>query len=89
MKAKVETSFIVTSSEGISMTVPRNEIGMPRLTQTASRSSRNSASIRNTSANPARPLRPMIDSRPCMYSAWFCHTVSAMPSGRVGLTRST
>ena len=50
-------------------------------TQIASRSSRNSASIRNNSANPAKPLRSITESW-LLYLASFCQTVSEMPSGR-------
>ncbi|GIT05259.1 MAG: hypothetical protein CM1200mP29_06700 [Verrucomicrobiota bacterium] len=43
INANSEIMLIDTSSEGISQNVPRNEIGMPRLTQKASRKRKNSA----------------------------------------------
>ena len=62
MNANSEIMLIDTSSVGISQNVPRNEIGMPRLTQNASRKRRNNASTMNTRQNPVRPLR-IIKSR--------------------------
>ena len=74
---------------GISARAPKNEIGMPRLTQNARRSSRNSASTRNTSANPATPLRSISESWLFSDSALFCHTVRVTPSGRRARAHST
>ena len=69
MNAKSDTALSETSSVGISAIAPRNEIGMPRLTQKATRSSRKSASTTRTSANPAAPLRSMSASRSCRIAA--------------------
>ena len=88
MKAKVDTMFAVTSSPGMSMNMPRNEMGIPRLTQNARRSSRNTASRANTSARPAAPFPSMSPSRSISASAWFIQPVSLIPSGRVGTLRS-
>ena len=89
MKANSEMTFTVTSSPGISAMAPRNEMGMPRLTQNASRSSRNRASTRNTSTNPPSPFRSMVVSRAWSIVDWSCQTVSKMPAGSVGRVRST
>ena len=62
---------------------------MPRLTQNARRSTRNSASTRNTSANPATPLRSISQSWLFSDSASFCHTVSVTPSSRRARAAST
>ena len=70
------------------MIMPRNEIGIPRLTQKARRSSRNSASITNTSAKPMAPFRSMSDSRSIRTSAWFIQTVSVIPSGMPACARA-
>ena len=64
-------------------------MGMPRLTQNAKRSSRNSASTRNTSANPAKPLCSMSESWLFSDSASFCQTVSDTPSGRRACASAT
>ena len=66
MKANSDMTFTVTSSPGISMMAPRNEIGIPRLTQNASRRSRKSASSTNASANPVSPVRSIVESRVLM-----------------------
>ena len=89
MNANVETKFAVTSSPGITMNAPRKEIGMPRLTQNASRSSVSNASTMNTSTNPVAPLRAMSHSRSPRTRAPFCQTVSEIPGGSVGAVRST
>ena len=78
-----------TSRPGISAIAPRNEMGMPRLTQNARRSSRNSASTRNTNANPAKPLRSISASWLLSDSASSCQTVSETPSGRRACASST
>ena len=88
MKANVETTLAVTSRLGISMIMPRKEMGIPRLTQNARRSSRNSASITNTSAKPMAPFRSMSDSRSIRTSAWFIQTVSVIPSGMPACARA-
>ena len=64
MNAKSEIMLIETSSPGISQNVPRNEIGMPRLTQNARRNLRNRASTMNTRQNPVTPLRIIRSRRP-------------------------
>ena len=64
MNANSEIMLIDTSSAGISQNVPRNEIGMPRLTQNASRKRRNNASTINTRQNPVSPLRIIRSRRP-------------------------
>ena len=89
MNANVETKFAVTSSPGITMNAPRKEMGMPRLTQNASRSSVSSASTMKTSTNPVAPLRAMSHSRSLRIRAVFCQTVSEIPGGSVGALRST
>ena len=61
--AKLETMFVDTPSPGINAIAPRNAIGIPRLTQRASRISRNNVSTTRTSTRPAAPLRSMIASR--------------------------
>ena len=88
-KPNSDSTLIETSTPGISARAPRNEIGIPRLTQNARRSSRNSASTRNTSANPATPLRSISESWLFSDSASFCHTVSVTPSGRRARASST
>ena len=87
MNAKVDTMFTVTSSPGMSMNMPRNEIGIPRLTQKARRNSRNTASNANTSARPATPFPNMSPSRSISTSAWFIQLVSLIPSDRLGALR--
>ena len=52
------------SRPDISAIAPRNEIGIPRLTQNARRSSRNNASTRKTSANPAEVQAAAVGPRP-------------------------
>ena len=89
MNANSEMTFTETSSPGIRAIAPRNEIGMPRLTQKASRSSRNSASTMKTRANPVAPLRSMRVSRSFSTSAWSCQSVIETPSGSRDLARST
>ena len=56
MNANSDMMLTVTSLAGISMIAPRNEIGIPRLTQNASLSSRKRASMMKTSTNPDRPF---------------------------------
>ena len=89
MKAKIETMLTDTPVTAISAMAPRNETGIPRLTQKARRSSRNSASTPKTSTNPAAPLRSMIDRRSFSTSAWSCQTVKKIPSGIRACARST
>ncbi len=62
---------------------------MPRLTQNARRSSRNSASTRNTSAKPAKPVCSISASWLLSDSASFCQTVSETPSGRRACASAT
>ena len=64
-------------------------MGMPRLTQNASRNSRKSASTMKTSTNPVAPLRAMRVSRPARISPWSCQIVSEMPSGTRACMSST
>ena len=64
-------------------------MGIPRLTQNASRSSRNSASTRKTSAKPAKPLCSISASVLFSDSASFCQTVSETPSGRRACASAT
>ena len=74
---------------GINATAPRKQIGIPRLTQKASRMSRNSASTTKTSMNPAAPFSNMIASRSVSTSDWSCQTVSLTPSGNQASARRT
>ena len=64
-------------------------MGMPRLTQNARRSSRNSASTRKTSANPATPVLIIRDSRLPSIFAESCQIVSVTPSGSRACASST
>ena len=89
MKAKSDMTLIDTSSAGIRMKAPRNETGMPRLTQNARRSSRNSASRMKTTTKPDRPFRTINDRRALSNFAWSCQTVIEIPSGNVAWVRST
>ena len=89
MNAKHEAMFTLTFRAGITASAPRNEIGIPRLTQKASRMSRNSVSTTKTSRKPAAPLPSMMASRSDSTSDWSCHTVSVMPSGSHAPARST
>ena len=82
MKANSEIMLIETSSVGISQNVPRNEIGMPRLTQKARRNRRNNASTRNTRPKPVSPLRIIRSRRPRRYVESSCQVVNSMPSGK-------
>ena len=89
MNANSEMTLTDTSSPGISAIAPRKEIGMPRLTQKARRSSRNNVSTTKTSRNPVAPLRSINVSRSFSTSAWSCQSVIEMPSGSRGRVRST
>ena len=89
MNANSEMTFTETSSPGIRAIAPRNEIGIPRLTQKARRSSRNSVSTTKTRMNPVAPLRSMSVRRSFSTSAWSCQSVIEMPSGSRALARST
>ena len=82
MKANSEIMLIDTSSDGISQNVPRNEIGMPRLTQKAKRKRRNNASTMNTRQNPVTPFRIIKSRRPARYTESSCHVVRWIPSGK-------
>ena len=89
MNANREMTLTETSSPGIRAMAPRNEMGIPRLTQNASRSSRKSASTTKTSRNPVAPLRSMRLSRSLRTFAWSCQIVSEMPSGSRDCESST
>ena len=57
-------------------------MGIPRLTQNASRSSRNRLSRMNTSRKPVPPVRSIRRSCESMISPTFCQTVMEMPGGQ-------
>jgi len=71
-----------TSRLGIKAIAPRNEIGIPRLTQSARRRSRKRVSATKTSTNPVAPVRSISDSRLLNICAESCQIVSERPSGR-------
>ena len=89
VKANSEMTLADTSSDGIIAMAPRNEIGMPRLTQKASRSSRNSVSTMKTSTNPLAPVRSIRLRRSFSTSASFSQIVIETPSGSRARVRST
>ena len=80
-KANNDMTLIETSRPGIIASAPRNEIGIPRLTHTASRSSKNKARTRKTRRNPVAPFRSISERRAFSNLAESCHTVSATPAG--------
>ena len=87
--ANSEIMLTETPKAGISAMAPRNESGIPRLTQKASRSSRKSASATNTSTNPVAPLRSMRVRRSFSPSASLSQMVIETPSGSRACVRST
>ena len=82
MKANSEMRFTETPIQGIIHAAPRNDSGMPRLTQNASRKRRNSARLMNTRMRPTMPLRINRSRRSRSTLAWFCHVVRWTPSGK-------
>ena len=78
---------MLRSRLGITANAPRNAIGIPRLTHTARRISRNSASTPKTSTKPAAPLFSRSASRPFRISDWSCQSVSVIPSGNQASAR--
>jgi hypothetical protein len=57
MNANIEIMLIEMSNMGRNSIAPRNEVGMPTVTQNASRSSRKSPSTTSTMQRPRNPLR--------------------------------
>ena len=57
IKANREIMLSVVSNWGISANAPRNEIGMPMVTQNARRASRNTLNSIMTSTSPMAALR--------------------------------
>ena len=80
--ANNDMMLMETSRLGIKAIAPRNETGIPRLTQSARRRSRKRASAMKTSANPVAPVRSISDSRALNIFAVSCQIVSEIPAGR-------
>ena len=62
MKAISEIRLMREVQAGISASTPRNESGMPRLTQSASRSRRNSARTITTNTKPVLPAQQGVEA---------------------------
>ena len=84
MNANSEIRLTETSFQGMKITAPRNEIGMPSDTQPARRSLKKSDSTSSTSAKPARPLRVSSSRRLRSTSVSSRQESSEMPSGILG-----
>ena len=80
---------MVTPRPGISQMAPRNEIGIPRLTQNARRKRRKRASEANTSTKPAAKLRSSRLSRPARIFDISFQVASSMPAGIRGPASAT
>ena len=89
MNENRDIMLIDTSKTGITAIAPRNEIGMPIVTQNASRSRMNNASTTKTSTSPVIAFFTSRSMRLLSRRAVFCHVNTSIPRGADADARST
>ena len=89
MNANSEIILIDWSNSPMQAIAPRNEIGMPRVTQNANRMRRNRVNTTKTSTKPERAFLSSRLMRPCSSAELSCRVAKVIPAGSVEAVRAT